>query len=50
MNIEHEAMTVAARIATRAGVTVEAVLTAYRNAARGAAVNAQSLFIDHAGA
>lgn len=46
MEIGNEAMEAAARIAARAGVTVEDVLRAYMKAAQGAAVNAQMLFLE----
>lgn len=43
-----EAMAVARRIATRAGVSVAEVMSAYRRAAHGAPVSAQMLFIEPA--
>lgn len=43
--IDERIKVVASRIAARSGVSPECVIAAYRNAARGAAVNAKSLFI-----
>ena len=45
MSLPTYAMDAARRIAARRGVAVDAVLSAYRAAAKGKAVNAASLFL-----
>lgn len=43
--LRDSALNAAERIAKRAGVSVEAVLSAYARAARGGAVNADKLYL-----
>ena len=45
MRLPKYAMDAARRIAARSGVPVDAVISAYRDAAKGKAVNAVSLFL-----
>ena len=49
MSLPKYAMDAARRIAARSGAPVDAVISAYRAAARGKAVNAASLFFSGSG-